>query len=406
VKFDAKKSAKFSAPRWTKFERGLLMKILVTGGGSAGHISPALATVQAVREIAARENFAVEFLYLGSARGMEKDFALAAQIPFVGVQTGKLRRYLSIENFVDQLRLPLGVLQSLRAISAFKPDVVFSTGGYVSVPPVIAASILKKPILIHEQTVQIGLANRIAAKCATRIALSFESAREELPNAQRHKTFVTGNPLRAQIFDGDKNAAKILCSFDSEDDQLPTVYVTGGSQGARILNRSVEDVLPELLEECHIIHQCGRQPANDEQDFDRLQRAAGVLPSQKQRRYFVSRFFSEEIKHVFALADLVVSRAGAGTVAELCALGKPALYVPLVPTGGDEQTRNAQTCRRANAAIIIKQDEMSGARLLQEVRALLKNQTRLQEMSAAAQTLARPKAAQELAEALLEMAPG
>jgi UDP-N-acetylglucosamine--N-acetylmuramyl-(pentapeptide) pyrophosphoryl-undecaprenol N-acetylglucosamine transferase len=380
------------------------MKILVTGGGTAGHISPAVATIQAVREIAAREKFDVEFLYLGSARGMEREIVAAAQIPYVGVQTGKLRRYLSIENAVDQLRLPLGVLQSLRAISSFKPDAVFSTGGYVSVPPVVAASILKKPILIHEQTVQIGLANRIAAKFATRIALSFESAREELPAAQREKAFVTGNPLRAQIFDGDKNEAKKLCGFDGEDDELPAIYVTGGSQGARILNCSVEEILPQLLEEFRVIHQCGRQPANDEQDFDRLQRAVGVLPLWQQRRYFISRFFGEEIKHVFALADLVVSRAGAGTVAELCALGKSAIYIPLVPTGGDEQTRNAQMCQRAGAAVIIKQDEMNGARLLEEVRELLKDETRLHEMSKAAQTLARPNAAQELAQALLELA--
>jgi UDP-N-acetylglucosamine--N-acetylmuramyl-(pentapeptide) pyrophosphoryl-undecaprenol N-acetylglucosamine transferase len=380
------------------------MKLLVTGGGSAGHISPALATIQAVREIAARENFEVEFLYLGSARGMERDLVCAAQIPYASVQTGKLRRYLSMENAVDQLRLPVGVLQSLRVIGAFKPDAVFSTGGYVSVPPVVAASILKKPILIHEQTVQIGLANRITAKLATRIALSFESAREELPVAQRGKTFVTGNPLRPQIFGGDKNEAKKLCSFDGEDDQLPTIYVTGGSQGARILNRSVEDVLPQLLEMCRVVHQCGRQPTGDEQDFDRLQRAAGVLPAQQRRRYFVSRFFGEEIKHVFALADLVVSRAGAGTVAELCALGKPAIYVPLVPTGGDEQTRNAQMCAHVGAASIIKQDEMNGARLLSELGVLLPDTERLQQMSAAAQTLARPNAAQELAQALLKMA--
>ncbi len=380
------------------------MKILVTGGGSAGHISPALATIQAIREIAVRDKFDVEFLYLGSAHGMERDIVVAAQINYVGVQTGKLRRYISFENAVDQLRLPLGVLQSLRAISAFQPDIVFSTGGYVSVPPVIAASILRKPILIHEQTVQIGLANRIAAKLATRIALSFESAREELPATQREKTFVTGNPLRSQIFGGEQSEAKSLCGFDPEDDQLPTLYVTGGSQGARILNRSVEDVLPKLLEKYRIIHQCGRQPANDEQDFDRLQRALGVLPVQQQKRYFVSRFFGEEIKHVFALADLVVSRAGAGTVAELCALGKPAIYIPLVPTGGDEQTRNAQMCERVGAAAIICQDEMSGARLLKEVGGLLGNKTQLLEMGSAAQTLARPHAAQELAHALLEMA--
>lgn len=379
------------------------MRILVTGGGTSGHISPALAVIQTLRDTAKREDLKLEFLYLGSANGLEREIVTAAGVPFVSIQTGKLRRYFSVENFIDQLRLPVGYAQSLKAVAAFKPDVVFSTGGYVAVPPVIAAATLRKPILIHEQTVQIGLANRIISRFATRIALSFESARAELAPQLRERAFVTGNPLRPLIFGGDKSEAKTLCGFHDGDDNLPTLYVTGGSQGARIINRAVEEVLPSLLGMCRVIHQCGRQPAGEEQDYDCLQRAAAQLSPELKRRYYVSKFFNDEIKHVFALADLVVGRAGAGTVAELCALQKPAVYVPLVPTGGDEQTRNAQMCVDAGAAVIIKQSELNGAVLLEQVQALLTDKVRLQTMSQAAQTLARPEAAQTLAQTILEM---
>jgi UDP-N-acetylglucosamine--N-acetylmuramyl-(pentapeptide) pyrophosphoryl-undecaprenol N-acetylglucosamine transferase len=381
------------------------LRILVTGGGTSGHISPALAVIQTLREQSIQDaTWTPEFLYVGGVRGLEKEIVGKAGVPFVGVETGKLRRYLSIENLLDQFRLPVGLAQSLRIMRRFRPHVVFSTGGYVAVPPVLAARLCRVPILIHEQTVQIGLANRITARFASRIALSFESALQELPPVQRTKAFVSGNPVRPAIFNGDKREAKKQFGFADEDDALPTLYVTGGSQGARVINRTVEDVLPSLLESCRIVHQCGRQPEGQEQDFDRLQRAAGVLAPQLQRRYFLTRFVGEEINHVFALADLVIGRAGAGTVAELCALGKPALYIPLVPTGGDEQTRNAQMCEQAGAARILKQADANGANLLKAVEALLNDPAQLEKMGAVAQTLARPDAARVLARAVIELA--
>lgn len=380
------------------------IKILVTGGGSSGHISPALAIINTVSALAAGADWQPRFRYVGGRRGIEQRIVQAAGIDFVGIETGKLRRYFSLANATDALRIPVGVGQALAVVRSFAPDVVLSTGGYVGVPPVLAAWLLRKPILTHEQTVQIGLANRISARFATRIALSFESALPELPAGLRARAIVTGNPVRPLIFGGDPAAGARLAGFAPTDDALPAVYVTGGSQGARIINRAVEAALPELLAGCRLIHQCGEQPAGDEQDFDRLARAAAGLPAGLRQRYYLTRFVGDEIKHVFALADMVVGRAGAGTIAEICALGKPALYIPLVPTGGDEQTRNARTCAQAGAAVIVPQAELSGPRLLAEVRTLLADQARRAEMGRAALTLGRPDAARDLALALLNLA--
>ncbi|PQV64750.1 UDP-N-acetylglucosamine-N-acetylmuramylpentapeptide N-acetylglucosamine transferase [Abditibacterium utsteinense] len=373
-------------------------KILVTGGGTSGHISPALALIQTLRKLDSN----LEFLYIGSKTGMEKNLVEAANVPFVAISTGKLRRYLSFENLVDQTRIPIGIFQSLVQVKRFKPDVVLATGGSVAVPPVVAAAFFRVPILIHEQTVQIGLANQINARFATKIALSWDGALGSLPSKFRQKAWVAGNPVRAAIFGGEK--AKAVEFFSLSEENLPTIYVTGGSLGARVINRAVEAALPELLQVAKIIHQCGQQPAGDEQDFDRLTRAAQQLPENLRARYALTRFVKDELRHVFTLADLVVSRAGASTVTELCALGKPALYIPLVPTGGDEQTKNAQMCEKVGAAQIVLQSEVSGAAFPQKIKELLGDGAKLEAMSRAAKTLAKPDAARDIARAVLDLA--
>lgn len=380
------------------------IKILVTGGGSSGHISPALAIIKTIGELAEGADWRPSFRYIGGKRGIERQQITAAGVDFVGVETGKLRRYFSLENLTDLFRIPVGVAQSLHEVARFRPDVVLSTGGYVGVPPVLAAWLLRVPIVTHEQTVQIGLANRISARFATTIALTFESARAELPARLRDRAIVTGNPVRPQIFGGNADRAARWAGFARKDDQLPAVYVTGGSQGARIINRAVEATLPQLLAFCRVIHQCGQQPEGEEQDFDRLERVAARLSPELRQRYYFMRFVGPEINDVFALADLVVGRAGAGTIAEICVLGKPAVYIPLVPTGGDEQTRNAQACAAAGAATIIPQAELSGARLLAELGPLLADRARLDAMGQAALSLGKPDAARAMAEAVLTLA--
>lgn len=381
-----------------------IIKILVTGGGTGGHVSPALAVIQTLQEMAQGADWTPCFQYIGSRQGVEQSLVEAAHIPFVGVQSGKLRRasslrgLLTLKNFADVFRVPVGIGQAVGEVRQFRPDVVLATGGYVSVPPVIAAGLLRRPVLIHEQTVQVGLANRIAARFATRIALTFEGAALDLPPGLRRKTFVTGNPVRSAIFGGDKAQAAARFGFRPADDALPTVYVTGGALGAQSVNRAVESVLPDLLAGCRVIHQCGRQ------DGDRLASVWAGLPLDQQGRYHVIPFVGAEIADIFALADLVVGRSGAGTVTEVAAVGKPALFIPLVPTGGDEQTRNARRSVEAGAASLLPSGELTGPRLLSEVRVLLSDPARLQAMGAAARMLATPNAARDLARALLDMA--
>src|SRR6476659_705323 len=214
------------------------IKFLVTGGGSSGHISPALAIIRTIGELAAGMDWQPQFRYIGGKRGIEREQVTAAGVSFVGVETGKLRRYFSLANLTDLFRIPVGIAQSLGHVARFRPDVVLSTGGYVGVPAVLAAWLLRIPILTHEQTVQIGLANKITARFATQIALSFESAAQELPANLRRKAIVTGNPVRPSILGGDRDQGARLVGFAPADDALPAVYITGGSQGARVINRA------------------------------------------------------------------------------------------------------------------------------------------------------------------------
>ena len=343
--------------------------------------------------------------YVGSATGVEAKLAREAGLEFVGVASGKLRRsskgplgLLTGANLRDAFRVPQGFFQALKAVKDFKPDVVFATGGYVSVPAVLAAASLRIPILTHEQTVTVGLANKINGRYAKRIALSFDGAKEELSPALQKKAFVTGNPVREVIFAGSKSNAAGRFGFDGVDECLPCVYVTGGAQGSRILNNAVKDTLATLLTQARVLHQCG------ESDYPALEAYRKTLTDRERSRWVVRAFVqSEEIGDAYALANLLVSRSGAGTVTEVCALGKPAIFIPLVPTSGDEQTRNAQRLVDAGAAILIKQSECNGESLLAAILPLLDDPSRRASMGGKAKKLATPRAADDLADVIFAL---
>ena len=378
------------------------MRVLVTGGGTGGHVSPALAVIQVLRN----RDHGIVIRYVGSESGIEARLAREAGLEFVGVASGKMRRsskgvlgLLTAANIRDAFKVPQGFFQALAAVKAFKPDVVFATGGYVSVPAVLAAAVLRVPIITHEQTVTVGLANKINGRYAKRIALSFEGALEELPPALQKKAFVTGNPVRDVIFNGRPESAVSRFGFDPVDECLPCVYVTGGAQGSHILNSAVREALPMLLQQARVLHQCGEKDAAELQTFRK------TLSPQLQSRWCVRPFIqADEIGDAYALANLLVSRSGAGTVTEVCALGKPAIFVPLVPASGDEQTRNAQRLVEAGAAMIVKQSECSAETLLDAIIPLLDDRSKRASMGSKAKKLATPHAAEELADAVLALA--
>jgi UDP-N-acetylglucosamine--N-acetylmuramyl-(pentapeptide) pyrophosphoryl-undecaprenol N-acetylglucosamine transferase len=366
---------------------------------------PAFAVIKAIRELAkssadSGDAWAPDFLYAGSENGVERRLSAEAGVAFESVKTGKLRRaanpvkMINRANIADLFRIPVGLAQAFSLVSRFHPHVLFSTGGYVSVPAALAASMRGIPVVAHEQTVQIGLANKIIMNRASVIALSFPESQFELPERLRSRVTVTGNPVREGLFGGDPNRGAQWAGF--ADEPIPCLYVTGGAQGSRMVNMAVRDALGELLQYCRIIHQCGRQPG-ESQDIDALNAAAADLPDALKRRYFATQFVADELADVFALADLVVGRSGAGTVTEICALGKAAIFIPLVPTGGDEQTRNARRLESIGAAVILKQADLSGSSLFDKVRELAQNPLALADMEKKASSLAMPNAAADIA---------
>ncbi|GAA2104426.1 undecaprenyldiphospho-muramoylpentapeptide beta-N-acetylglucosaminyltransferase [Streptomyces albiaxialis] len=306
---------------------------------------------------------------------------------------------LSPANVRDMLRVPLGVLQARKLVAGFRPDVVLATGGYVAVPAGLAARLCKRPLVLHEQTVRLGLANRKLASSAARIAVSSESTLPLLPEAVRSVAVVTGNPVRAQVLDGHADKAVAALGLTGFDRRLPTLYVTGGAQGSEQINAAVRAALPWLLERANVVHQCGP-------DHEAAMRAhAAPLPAAHAGRYYVAGFVGPELPDVLALADVVLSRSGAGTLAELTALGKPAVFVPLASSAGNEQAHNARHLQQAGAAVALE-GEVTAECLQAALAPLLEDPARREAMGKAARTHGRPDAADSLVEVLLSAASG
>ncbi len=368
------------------------LRLVIASGGTGGHTSPVIAVLAALRE-----RGPVDATWIGGAWGVERGVAKQAGVPFVAIQTGKLRRYLSWQTPVDAVRIPLGFVQAYRHLRRIRPAVVFSTGGYVAVPTALAAARLGIPVLTHEQTAQLGLATRIISRSADILALSFP-----LPEATRFdgkaRVIVTGNPVRPVLFGGD--AARGMGRFGLSP-ELPTIYVTGGARGSSPVNERIERALPLLLPTMQIIHATGPTEANG--DYPRLQAVRDTLPEEWRSRYLLAETLGDELRDVYALAALVIGRSGAGTVAELAALGKPSILIPLPGTGGDEATKNARVLADAGAALLLPQSEATPELLASHILALLNDSPRRSQMSEAARPLAPMNAAERIADALLDL---
>ncbi|GAA3387746.1 UDP-N-acetylglucosamine--N-acetylmuramyl-(pentapeptide) pyrophosphoryl-undecaprenol N-acetylglucosamine transferase [Cryptosporangium minutisporangium] len=375
-------------------------RLIVSGGGTGGHTYPALT---AVRALQSRLAGALDVLWIGSANSLESRVAEAEGIRFESVATGKVRRdrnplkMLSAANMRDMARVPVGANEARSLVSKFRPDVVLATGGYVAVPVGLAAKMCRRPLVVHEQTVRLGLANRTLARVATRMALSSESSVELLPESARASAVVTGNPVRPAVLAGEPQKAIEALGLQGFDPVLPTVYVTGGAQGAVQINRLVRELLPWLLTQANVLHQCG--PANVED----LRTVAATLPVELAARYHVTGYLGTELPDVLALADVVVSRSGAGTIAELTALGKASVLIPYAAAAGGEQAHNARHLADAGAAIGLL-GEVSADDLRSAVAPLLADPSRRREVADAARAHGRPDAADRLVDVLLAVA--
>jgi UDP-N-acetylglucosamine--N-acetylmuramyl-(pentapeptide) pyrophosphoryl-undecaprenol N-acetylglucosamine transferase len=365
--------------------------IVIAGGGTGGHTSPGLAVAAALR---AR---GIACAWIGSRRGLEARRAPEAGIAYHAIPTGKLRRALAWQNVPDVLvKAPAGVLLAWRLLRRLQARAVFATGGFVALPVALAGALARVPVVVHEQTAVPGLANRVAARVARRVAVTFpESARFFGADL----TLVTGNPLRPELRAGSRARAQERFGLDPA---LPLVYVTGGAQGAHAINRAVGEVLEPLLAQAHVVHQSGDNAATADRAW--LQARRGALPPALAARYTIQPWVGDELADVYAASTLVVARAGAGTVNECCQLGVPALYVPLPRAAGDEQTANAKIVGRAGGCAILPQPGMTPALLLERIQSLLADPARLKEMGERARSLAVPDAADRIADLLLEIA--
>jgi len=365
--------------------------VIIAGGGTGGHTSPGLAVATLLR---ARS---ITHAWIGSRDGVEARRAAEESIPYHAIPTGKLRRYWSWRNVSDlTVNVPAGILRARALLRRLEPRVVLATGGFVALPVVLGAALARVPVVVHEQTSVPGLANRIAARIARRVAVTFAGSERHFPP---DRVVLTGNPLRPDLRTGSR--ADAIGRFGL-DPALPLVYVTGGAQGARVLNRAVGEIAGELLGGAQVIHQCGDNPATGDRAWLEARRAA--LPPALARRYTVQPWVGAELAGIYAAAALIVARAGAGTVNECCQLGLPALYIPLPGTRGDEQTANARLVGRAGGCAILPQAGMTPSLLRERVQTLLADPGRLKEMGERARSLAVPDAADRITDLLLEVA--
>lgn len=319
--------------------------IVFTGGGSAGHVTPNIALMNKLRQLG------WEVRYIGSATGIEKDIIEREGVPFYPISSGKLRRYFDLKNFKDPFRVIRGVYESYRLLRRLKPAIVFSKGGFVSVPVVLGSWMNKIPVIIHESDMTPGLANKISIPFATKVCVTFP---ESMQHAQDQKAILTGLPIREGILNGKASKGYYLCDFHS---QKPVILIMGGSLGSHVINQAVRDNLDRLLAQFQIVHICGN--GNVPQDLS------------GKRGYKQFEYISDELPDVMAMSDLVISRAGATSIHEFLLLEKPMLLIPLsLQASRGDQILNAKSFQKAGYADVLPEEELTSESLAERVETL------------------------------------
>lgn len=338
-----------------------MKRIILTGGGTAGHVTPNIALLPRLKELQ------YDIHYIGSYNGMEKDLIEQMGIPYHGISSGKLRRYHSWQNFTDPFRVIKGFSEAKRLVKILKPDVIFSKGGFVSVPVVLAGKSRHAPTIIHESDLTPGLANKLSIPSASKVCCNFPETLEHLPAG---KAVLTGSPIRQELLSGNAFKAKEMVGFTSDK---PVIMVMGGSLGSVAVNEAVRSVLPELLKDFQVIHLCGR---------GKVDATLSALDGYVQYEYI-----QDELKDLFALTDIVVSRAGANAICELLALHKPNLLIPLsAKASRGDQILNARSFERQGYSKVLEEEELSPELLLKTIRDLYSNrETYIEAMKHSAQ---------------------
>ncbi len=320
-------------------------KIVLTGGGTAGHVTPNIALLPSLRDAG------YEISYIGSYDGIEKKLITDFDIPYYGIATGKFRRYLDIKNITDPFRVIKGLGEARKYLKKINPDVVFSKGGFVSVPVVRAAASLHIPCIIHESDMTPGLANKLCIPVAKKVCCNFPETMAMLP---KEKAVLTGSPIREELTKGDKIAALDMCNFTANK---PVILVIGGSLGAASINKAVREALPKLLTDFQVIHICGKDKIDN-----MLLHMEG---------YIQFEYVKAELKDMLALADLVISRAGANSICELLALKKPNLLIPLSANSSrGDQILNAKSFESQGFSMVLDDDNLSPDLLAEKVMEL------------------------------------
>lgn len=320
-----------------------MKKIILTGGGTAGHVTPNLALLPALRQ----EGY--DILYIGSYDGIEKNLVEAEGVRYAGVATGKFRRYFDLKNLSDPFRVIKGYFEARKIIKEFSPNILFSKGGFVAVPVVLAAHHCHVPVIIHESDMSPGLANKICIPAAVKVCANFPEALKNLPD---DKAVLTGSPIRAELLLGSRMDG---LSFAGLSPEKPVLLMTGGSLGSRVINENLRKALPLLLPDFQIIHLCGR---------GNLDSSLNGTPGYVQYEYI-----SEQLKDLFACADIVLSRAGANTICELLALRKPNVLVPLsAAVSRGDQIFNAASFEKMGYSYVLKEEDMTPDSLNEAIR--------------------------------------
>ena len=357
---------------------------------------PLLAIVSELKKLNKEKGInKLDFLLLGPDSEFNKSVSDAG-IQIKIIKAGKLRRYFSWKNLVDIFKIPIGIIQSLYHIHEFKPNLVFSKGGFASIPPVIAAWILKIPIITHESDIIPGLANKIIARFSSKILISFSAAEKYF---NKSKVVLTGNPVRSDITEGDRENA---FGFFELSPNIPTVLVFGGSQGAQKINEMILEILSELTKKCQVIHQCGTK--NYDKILSDTRCPVEHRVSDNPERYKLYPYLDKKMKDAYAAADIVISRAGAGSISEIAVLGKPNILIPLSTSAAGHQLKNAKFFAERNASFLINETVSSSNDLLNCIFKILSDKDLQDEMKYALQKLAPRNSARRIAKEIIKIA--